>query len=144
MAVSEMKDLCIYFWLSAYRVLDFFPVTIPRSDMSVEVGSDPIPIFCRLNPAHSYYKNGNRSDRLILVVGNEDGGYEMESEIMDDMTIKAMYRPDKITSDDVICKLRVDTPRKYHGICKRRIKVGSEWATISNVTYCTYPLPVQN
>ena len=34
---------------------EIFSVSTPRGDLSLHVGSEPVELFCHLNPNHTYY-----------------------------------------------------------------------------------------
>ena len=88
------------------------------------MGSDPFYIHCHLSPYSDPYKEGVRSDSIVLTKIDRFDPSSVEetldSEIVNDTTVRYLYQPpNKLTRDYIECKL-VDEQK----ICVQHINVG--------------------
>ena len=85
--------------------ITLFAVSYPKGDIELLVGSDPIEIFCHLNPHNAVFtKKGVRSSQLSFhVKPRQNTNLEwtrLESHIINETTITAKYNPDKVAKGE--------------------------------------------
>lgn len=96
-------------------IQDSIGVTIPKGDIFAGVGSEPIELFCHINPSHVYYKEkGYNSSKLFFEISGR-GKYQslfeeiklLDQEIVNSTTLKGVFDPKTVGYFDVWCKLKV-------------------------------------
>lgn len=127
---------CLTLCDSRFLNLTFPPlVTIPRGDINLEVGADPVPIYCHLNPEHKYFKAGYNASHLTFYatssvsdspLGDNDGNRLIPSKIVNATTIQAVYDPKVQRKDQVSCKINTGD-NNVRGICQQHFFVGGEF-----------------
>ena len=103
-------------------------MTIPRGDIHVEKGSDPVDIYCRLNPAHEYFTLYGVSRLGLYVAGGDGGGpRRLPTRVVNETTVMATYEPSSHMSADLItCSMDVGGGQ-LKGVCNQNIYVGSKF-----------------
>lgn len=103
-------------------------VSLPRGDIKVEAGSEPFPIYCHLNPNHKYFKvDGLNSSDLGFYINN----VALQSEIMNQTTIQALFNPENASVTHISCKVRPkhdknadQDPPSPMGLCVQNVFAG--------------------
>lgn len=102
---------------------------IPKGDLSVEVESNAFPIYCHLNPTYKYFTEYNLTSKDLVFINVKENheAVEMESEILNETTIFAMYKPSAQMSDDLIkCNVILSTG-DARAICNKHVYVGGKY-----------------
>jgi hypothetical protein len=64
-------------------------VSLPRGDISLEVGGPPRPLSCHLNPEHEYYRAlGLRAGHLSFWTS---GGRTLNATVLNDTSIRQVF-----------------------------------------------------
>jgi hypothetical protein len=64
-------------------------VSLPRGDISLEVGGPPRPLTCHLNPEHEYYRTlGLRASHLSFWTS---GGRTLNATVLNDTSIRQVF-----------------------------------------------------
>ena len=110
----------------AETVFFLFLVTLPKGDIVKKVGSEPFPLYCLLNPQHEDFKTYKSEDLGFYLKGSQDRHWQtLESEILNQTTIKAIYDPVNVTTDRIECRINMPTGQK--SVCPQRITVGRKY-----------------
>jgi hypothetical protein len=106
-------------------ILFYFLVTLPRGDIVLEYGGDPLHILCILNNSHSAAADKNSSDMVFFV---DDSEVPQEFvRVVNSTTIEVHIEKPAISSSMYYCKLK-DTPREdeYTAVCLNKVIVDSK------------------
>jgi len=143
--MSQLSSLLFMFSLSPclmdFTCLpDMVPspgVSLPRGDIKVLVGSDPVNLTCHLNPDHLDYKSGIRAIDLAFKSNNT----VLKSNILNATSISSMFSPVEEGVTDIMCIIKsgnsVSRP-KDKGVCTQKILVGHEPEDVSNFSCESY------
>jgi len=87
-------------------------VTTPRGDVNLLYNSEPVELFCHMNPYHEYFKKGYTSDHLSFIINGQDEArailpVQVVSEIVNKTTIKTKFNPATVGHFNVRCQLKI-------------------------------------
>lgn len=100
------------------------------------MGSEPFELFCLLNPEHEDYKDNGRTSKDLgfFVKGSNDRDWQpLESEILNQTTIKAIYDPRSETTDRIECRINTGEDRYPKSVCPQTITVGCKYISLVKI-----------